>query len=59
MLSKENQERLDFCFDLFNDAQTNDGLTPTILAELIQYVSTTEIVEGDNWRLVPQNVQED
>ncbi|MDP3560581.1 MAG: helicase-related protein [Legionellaceae bacterium] len=52
VLSKENQERLDFCFDLFNDAQTNDGLTRTILAELIQYVSTIEIIEGENWRLV-------
>ncbi|MDX2346025.1 MAG: hypothetical protein QNK11_04055, partial [Legionella sp.] len=46
------QERLDFCFDLFNDAQTNDGLTPTTLTELIAYVSTLQITEGDNWRLV-------
>lgn len=52
VLSEENQERLNFCFDLFNDAQKNEGLTPTILAELIQYVTTVKIAEDDNWRLV-------
>ena len=52
VLSTEDRERLDFCFDLFNDIKTNNGLTPTILAELIQYVTTVEVAEGENWRLV-------
>lgn len=51
VLSQENKERLVFCFELFYDIQTNDDLTPAILAELIQYVITFNVIEGNTWQL--------
>ncbi|MDF1683974.1 MAG: hypothetical protein P1U36_04870 [Legionellaceae bacterium] len=51
VLSQENEERLDFCFELFYDIQTNNDLTSTTLAELIQYVTTFEDIEDNHWQL--------
>jgi len=50
-LSPENQARLHFCFELFNDVQTNDGLTATTVAQLIDDVTTMDMLESSHWRL--------
>jgi hypothetical protein len=48
-LTTKNKEHFQFCFNLFDDAQANEKLTPLFLSELIQYLTT--LSDNPTWRI--------
>ncbi len=47
---EENIEQLAFCLDLFNEAESNAGLTPQRLSKLIQDISGSTYAADSNWK---------